>query len=83
MSFRGSQNGQRALETDLPIGFGCSDQLPGKCFFNSRTPSMRKVDKGGEKNGENWGEYGGEKRKKKITPEIVAIKGIASPPPEH
>ena len=44
---------------------------------------MRKIDKGGEKNRENRGEYGGGKRRKKITPKIVAIKGIASSPPER
>ena len=52
MAARGPQNGQRGLESGLPLGFWA---LPSS-FFDLSTPSMRKVDDGEKKEKENIGE---------------------------
>ena len=52
--------------------FGCSRQLSLNKFFDSSTPSMRKVDDG-EKKRKKRGE-----KEKKIMPFIVATNVVAS-----
>ena len=50
MAVRGTQNGQRGLESGPILGYWGSDQLSLNKFFDPSTPSMRK-GRDGEKRG--------------------------------
>ena len=72
MAVRGPQNGQQDLKRGLPLGYGRSHYFPRNKFFDPSTPSMRKVDDGGN----------GGRDEKKIMTFIVATNVVASRPPE-
>ena len=65
---QGAQNGQQSPERGLPLGFWCSCYLLQNKIFNLSTPSIGKVDDGGNE---------------KIRTFIVATNIVASQPPKR